>query len=129
MKLLNQSWRAVVHISTVLYLLAENIKLRLQLRYLLLRQNILLFKQRNLTRRCIKLGLEQRIMKSRSVAAEKCSPIQSVINLIIFIAQSSLTKKAEPPRTYDSRQPKPSRTTASDTRGWLRRLVRHRGRM
>ena len=36
----------------------------------------------------------------------------------------SLTKKAEPPRTYDTHQPKPSRTTRSDTRGWLRRLVR-----
>lgn len=60
MKFLNHAWRAIVHISTVLYLLAENIKLRLQLRYVLFQQSILLFKCNNLIRK-------QRVLVSRQL--------------------------------------------------------------
>ena len=42
-------------------------------------------------------------------------------------AKRRLTKKAEPPATYDFRQPATSRTTDSDNAGWLRRLVRCHG--
>ena len=43
----------------------------------------------------------------------------------ISTLRCGLTKKAEPPRARDVARPGACRTTRSNSRGWLRRLVRH----
>lgn len=87
MNFLNHARRAIVHISTVLYSLAENIKLRLQLRYVLFQQSILLFRQRNLLSRSLKLSLKQRVIALECGSGEMLSN-PSMINLKMFIVQS-----------------------------------------